>query len=262
VISLFKPKKEACLVRFVLYLNYIFVVALILSYLASFISPKTMWVFGLLGLSYPFILLANVCFVAIWIVMRKSYFLISVLAILIGFGFIGKYYQKNKTIKSVDQKSYSIFSFNVHNFSKNYSGVYNKKVQSEIFQFIENQDADIVCLQEFCYAGRNVYASHAQLKGRLRANNYLFESYFNPQKSKVFGMVSYSRFPIVGKGIFDMKDTRKFGIYTDLKIKEDTVRLYNIHLESIRLNYTDYSYVTGINVSDSAYQANTKQIFK
>ncbi len=259
MIKLFKEHNDSFLSKFALYINYFFAFALILSYLSCHISPEKIWFLALFGLAYPFILVFNIAFFIGWLILGKRHFFISLLVIILGYNHIGQYYQRKGEVIDAENP-YSILSFNVHNFSRNYSGLYNKQAQKENFQFIENQNTDIVCIQEFCYSGDNRYASHTQLKNRLGAENYFFESYFKPKKNKVLGMVTYSKFPIVGKGIFEMKGTRKFGIYTDLKIYNDTVRLYNIHLKSIRLNYADYSYVTGINVNDKKYEGNTKQI--
>lgn len=250
-------------IQCILYLNYVFIVALILAYLSNFIDPNTLWLFSFFGLAYPLFLIANLFFVLLWIYLRKPYFLLSLFVILLGYGYIGKYIQFSTSEKEVISKNeINILSFNVQNFSKEHSGIFDKKVQEKTFKFLEEQNADIVCIQEFSYTGENIYASHAQLKKRLKANNYLYESYFKPTQGRVVGMVSFSRFPIVGKGTFDIEDTRKFGIYTDLKIAKDTIRLYNIHLESIRLNAEDYTYLTSNSDNESDYTGDTRKIVK
>lgn len=246
------------LIKCTLYLNYVFVLALGLSYLSNFVNPNSVWILSFFGLTYPLIFIANLFFILLWLIHRKPYFLLSLFIILIGYGHIGKYIQfSGSSTEKLNKNNINILSFNVQNFSKNYSGVFDKEVQEKTFQFLEEQNADIVCIQEYSYAGENIYASHSQLKKRLKADNYLYESYFKPGQGKVVGLVSFSRYPIVGKGIFSLKETRKFGIYTDLIIAKDTIRLYNIHLESIRLNSDDYMYT-----NKDGYTGKTTQIVK
>ena len=259
--GLVKRKESMFFIRYTLYLNYVFIGALFMAYLANYINPNMFWGFSFFGLTYPIILILNILFIFVWVYLRKIYLLLSLFAILIGYNHIGEYLQfANPDVSSQNKEIINVLSFNAQNFSKEYSGVYNKGIQEEAFQFLEEQNADIVCIQEYSYAGEHIYASHAQLKERLKSDNYLFESYFSPKQGRVVGMVSFSRFPIVGKGIFDIEETRKFGIYTDLKIKEDTIRLYNIHLESIRLNSDDYSYLTQSADEETNYKGDTRKI--
>lgn len=255
-----KPHPENYIYRYLLYLNYIFIIFLGLSYLSIYINPVNFWAISIFGMAYPVLIITNLLFVFLWIGLRKNYFFISFIAIFIGINLIGKFVQfsfvgkQNSPIESI-----SLLSYNVHNFSqKSKEGVFDKGIQHEIFNFIESQNSDIVCLQEFNYIGENIYASHAQLKQQLGSNNYYFESYFNPKKNKVFGMATFSKFPIMNSGYLDLEETRKFGTYIDIIRTDDTIRVYNIHLESISLNYVDYSFVSGISAGDSIQKPNTR----
>lgn len=248
--------------RYFLYLNHLFVIFLLLSYFSIYISPLNFWIISLFGMAYPFFLLANLFFVIFWISLLRKYFLVSSIVILLGISIPGKFIQFNLNKNDAEQhESFSVLSFNVHNFSyRSKSGSFDKNIQKNTFAFIESQNADIVCMQEFNYIGENIYASHAQLKQRLGSNNYFFESYFNPKKNKVFGMATFSKFPIINSGIFDLGETRKFGTFIDIIFQTDTVRVYNIHLESISLNLDDYSFVTGTARNDSLKKPNTSKL--
>lgn len=253
------------LIRYLLYLNYVFILALFLSYLSIYIDPRDFWALSLFGIAYPIFLIVNLAFVVFWIILKKKHFLIPLIALTLGLNILGKYAQFNFFKSSpIESKTFKVLSFNIHNFSyKSTSGVFDKDIQQKIFEFIGNQDADIVCLQEFNYVGENIYASHAQLKQRLGSENYYFESYFNPLKNKVIGMATFSKFPIISKGIFSMPETRKFATFIDIVNEyNDTLRFYNIHLESISLNQEDYSFVTGISPGDSLQAPNTTNLIK
>jgi endonuclease/exonuclease/phosphatase family metal-dependent hydrolase len=59
-----------------------------------------------------------------------------------------------------------------------------------------------------------------------------------------FGVAIYSKYPIVNKGYIPFEsDVNNFCIYADLKIGKDTVRVYDAHLASIRLQREDYALV-------------------
>jgi endonuclease/exonuclease/phosphatase family metal-dependent hydrolase len=56
-----------------------------------------------------------------------------------------------------------------------------------------------------------------------------------------WGIATLSRFPIVQRGIIPFKDTTdNISIFTDVRMYGDTIRVYNLHLESIRFRKKDY----------------------
>ena len=106
-------KKNSFATRFVLYLNYVFAIALLLAYFAPYISPdSSLWFIAVFGLAYPFIFIANILFIIYWSIRTKIYLLLSLFLILIGFGNIGKYYQQSSKNKDIDPQSYKLLSYN------------------------------------------------------------------------------------------------------------------------------------------------------
>ncbi|MBL4715294.1 MAG: endonuclease/exonuclease/phosphatase family protein [Bacteroidia bacterium] len=62
-----------------------------------------------------------------------------------------------------------------------------------------------------------------------------------------FGLITFSKFPIIAKGIIKFKDSKNNAcLYSDILINQDTVRVYNIHLESIHLEHKDHSTIDNI----------------
>jgi endonuclease/exonuclease/phosphatase family metal-dependent hydrolase len=61
-------------------------------------------------------------------------------------------------------------------------------------------------------------------------------------KKKIDAVIIFSRFPVVDSGFFKFPDKSLFGIFTDIAIGKDTLRIYNLHLESIRFGNDDYSF--------------------
>ena len=55
-------------------------------------------------------------------------------------------------------------------------------------------------------------------------------------KTNKFGLAIFSKYPIVNSGSLDFKKSSNNSIFCDVKIKKDTVRVYNIHLESLKVN--------------------------
>jgi len=79
--------------------------------------------------------------------------------------------------------------------------------------------------------------------------NGLHDSYYHlknyvdmKDRKKIFALATFSRWPIARIGHLRMKERNTFAIFTDLVMEQDTVRVYNIHLESIRFGKNDYSF--------------------
>ena len=54
------------------------------------------------------------------------------------------------------------------------------------------------------------------------------------------GLAIFSKYPIVKKNIFSLGKNSPACIYADINTKNDTIRVYNIHLASLYLNNSDY----------------------
>ena len=74
-----------------------------------------------------------------------------------------------------------------------------------------------------------------------------------------FGVVTFSRYPIVNKGeIAFENDDNNYCIYTDILQASDTIRIFNAHLGSIRLQDSDYA-VFGDQETGRVYQREVKE---
>ena len=74
-------------------LNIIVLVALILSYLAAYISPAQLWWLALFGLAYGTLLVINLCFVIFWILRKNKKYRYSLFISILGIGKIFGMYQ-------------------------------------------------------------------------------------------------------------------------------------------------------------------------
>jgi endonuclease/exonuclease/phosphatase family metal-dependent hydrolase len=110
--------------------------------------------------------------------------------------------------------------------------------------FINSQNADITCLQEYSAKGGDFTKAFGEVK-RLTHYSGCYYSNYIPQKNyRIDALVILTNYPIVDSGTLVLHDdTRVFGIYTDLLYSADTIRLINLHLESIRFKSEDYQFV-------------------
>ena len=46
-----------------------------------------------------------------------------------------------------------------------------------------------------------------------------------------YGIATFSKFPIVNKGFIKFENTANLSMFCDIKINQDTIRIYNNHLQ-------------------------------
>lgn len=201
------------------FVNSIFATVLLLSYFLPYVSPKTIPLFAVLSLTVPFLILINLAFVIYWLIKFKKHFILSGVVLGIGIFFSSPFYKisdkRNFLNDDVKIMSYNVRMFNLYNWIK------DKTITNKIENFIAEKEPDILAIQEY----------HHNPKRKL---NYKY-SYFEPT-SKNFGLAIFSKFPIINKGSLNFKNTSNNAIFIDVLRKKDTLRIYNLHLQSLKIN--------------------------
>lgn len=184
-----------------------------------------------------------------WAIRLKPQVFLSLVAILAGWIFITRYIQfeipfVKKEEPKVVKNSFKLLSFNVRLFNR-YKWLKGKTSNQEIFDFIDKEFPDIICFQEF-FTRDTGEISEVQLKKRLARTEYVHIKYTSQQKNSNFGIATFSRYPIVGEGEILFEKTYNLCIYTDIKIDDDTIRVYNNHLQSVRFLKRNYELVDSL----------------
>ncbi len=236
------------LYRSLLAINIIFAFTLLLSYLAVIISPAYFALPAFFGLAYPYLLLVNIILVIIWAMLLRFEALISVVIIAIGFNHFLNYIQLTRG--SGDKtNTYKLLSYNVRLF--NYFE-YNNGTTSEkkVLEFLKTQKPDIICLQELYLSG-NPSQEEASIIAALGGKYYSHMKVSGTGKNRYYGIITLSKFPIVGKGEIVHQGSSSRSIYTDVLIQKDTIRIFNNHLQSFRLKRMERSFLEELTSSDS-----------
>ena len=200
---------------------------LIVSYASIVINPAKLWLLSLSGLLFVPLALANLLLL-LWALKRRSRSaLIPLLALAPGFFFLGRYVQFSSDDDYVPaDPTLKIVSYNVGRFAQ--------ADKDAVFDFIAEQDADIVCLQEFYLKDLNKLKPYLSKKMK----GYKSEYYMFPTKNGAFGNLTLSRIPVTGKGKVKFEGSANMAIYTEHKVGERRFRVYNCHFESYNISYT------------------------
>ncbi len=237
--------------KILLLLNLIFAGALLLSYLSTLISPVHFWPLSFFGLIYPYLLLLNIVFLIIWLIKWKKAIFISLLTILIGLNHLHNYFPMlnsgNKEKKFETEESLKVLSYNVRAFNI-YEWLNDPNTNKGIFNFIRSENPDIICLQEFYTSTERNF--HPDRIARLFRETPYHHIEYNKKSSDNtgYGIATFSRYPIVNRGLIQFEGSNNQTIFTDIKIKNKVIRIYNNHLQSVNFGSKNYTFIDSLNL--------------
>jgi len=224
------------------------IIALLLSYLSVFVHPSSLRYLPVFGLGYLIIAGVHVLLLLIWIFMKsKVWLLIMFGTLLLGgrlhFRSISIGWDDENTLKT---EEYKVLSYNVRLFD-----VYNqdpakaKENKEAIFNYLEASKADIYCFQEFYHQEESEeYNTKEILTKRLKTPYHHARLSVSDYKKQSFGVAIFSKHEIVSQGEVSFDEVEKtfnYCVYVDIVSKKDTIRVYNVHLQSIHFQKDDYA---------------------
>jgi endonuclease/exonuclease/phosphatase family metal-dependent hydrolase len=215
------------------------VLALLLSYMAAHVNPDNFALPAFFGLAYPYILLVNIIMVVTWMALLRLEALLSVFVIALGFTHLTNYIQIGKP-SGGKENTFKVMSYNLRlfNFFESKSTGSEKKV----LEFLKKQQPDILCLQEFFINGSPTQ-KEAYFRDALGGNYNTHIKTISIGKTMYFGIVTFTKFPITGRGEIIHPKSSSLSIFTDVVIEKDTFRIFNNHLQSFRLRRIERSFV-------------------
>ena len=214
-------KNLSFLEKFIFLVNSILAVLFLISLVIPYIKPSIFPYFSILSLFSPLIILLNILFIFYWIAKLKKQFLLSLLILLIGYNSVLAFINFSNNSSYMTENKVSIISYNVRLFNL-YNWIDENDIEDQINSFLVDKSPDIICLQE--YRG-NI----------IDLPNYPYRFEFLRGNNIKYGQVIFSKFPILNKGSVDFSSMSNNAIFVDLKIHNDTIRFYNVHLQSFAL---------------------------
>lgn len=205
--------------------NTILAAVLLMSFILPFLPPKTFSQLSVLSLGVPFLIMLNVLFFLYWLLKVKKQLVVSLVVLTIGYVFYGSMY---KFSSSEDSSSNAGDAFKVMNFNVRLFNLFNwikeKDVDLKIVDFIKSEAPDILCMQDY----------HPNSKIDLSFFKYKYIKLSG--KTIKNGQVILSNYPIINSGSLEFPNTANNAIFADVVKGSDTIRIYNIHLQSLKID--------------------------
>jgi endonuclease/exonuclease/phosphatase family metal-dependent hydrolase len=225
-------------------LNWFAIGSLLLSILAPFVNPAVFWPLAFWGLLFPAFLLVNVIFLLYWWWRKRNQGWFTLIAILISIPYWSDYLQPGfnhntePPTKGINIVSYNVKLFDLYNWSN------NKQSKSIMFNQLNSLMPEVLCVQEFYTEDAGANRNLDSLKNLLVLPYVHAEYTITLRKDDHWGIATFSRYPIVNQGRIQFNNrTNNICIYTDITVGNDTIRVYNMHLQSLSLGYADLNFL-------------------
>lgn len=208
-------------------------ILLLMSVSATVIPPSKSIAIALSGLGFPcFWVLSSVVLIFLIIFKIKWLKLITFSVLLLTTPLILRYYSlRLKSEKSIHP--YSIFNFNTFGL-RDPSGIYDQSDNQEsVHNFINESNFTLACFQEYPMKGSKHAKFYEKLHKGLKLKYKSLSEYSPDEKSTQLILVTASEFPIVRNDLIYCK-AKPFALVTDIQFPEGIVRVFNIHLQSVK----------------------------
>ena len=220
--------------RILLAFNGVVALLMLLCAFSSYLHPDTFPVLSCAGLAFPIFLLLNILFLFFWLFFYRRYLFLPLLAMVVCFPQIRSYIPINLSATQIPTDAIKVVSFNVMSYDGHKP--HSENAPNAIVQYLQNTNADIICLQEASFNNSDSKKFLSEKSFRKAMSKY---TYFRYYVAKGNAWVCLSRFPILSARMIDYKSAGNGSIAYELKVGADTLLLINNHLESNKLTLDD-----------------------
>jgi len=208
--------------KLVFIVNSLIAFALLLSYLLPYLEPKRFAFLSVLSLAVPFLIIVNLLFVLYWILKTKKQLFLSFFVLAIGYNYLFSLYKFTASKNIDDGQNFSVMNYNVRLFNV-FNWIDDPDVKQNISNFISENKPDVLCIQEY------------RIDSEIKLNGYHKYEKLHGKKVKN-GQAIFTKYPIINSGSIEFPNTFNNAIFADIVRDKDTIRIYNVHLQSSGIN--------------------------
>lgn len=227
--------------RWLLY-SLMMVFLTIFIYASAFISPLKLWWMAFVSYLIPLLLFFHTIMMIIWYFYKRNAMYLHLTLLLFGFPFIKATFALSfpdweAQHPSLQKQHFTVISYNVRVFNA-YDYLHQEfKECKEITNWVKTATADIFCFQEYYNQSNHPIFD---ITGFFQKADYhaFVHVILKNRIDGEFGLAIFSKFPIIQKGVVPFRTSPKFNtaIFADIHLLEDTIRIINMHLQSIHLD--------------------------
>lgn len=224
----------------------------VLSFFMTQLNPEGFGFAPFLAYGLPGFMVINISYLLL-VFYKKKYWLICGIFLFIGIWGLKNTFAFNTTSDESDLKvmSYNVRLFDVYNWLQRATWddweerKDNGLILDSIYKTVLAQDAEVLCFQEYFNQPLGTYKTKRTFK--KSGYKYVHDAYSFKEKGSHYGMATFSKHPIIYKSYIPFKNAQNNGVLiTDIVKNNDTIRVFNMHLQSFKFGSDDYNYLRGL----------------
>ena len=209
--------------KIIFFINSLVAAILLLSYFLPYVAPKNFAFLSVLSLAVPLLIILNALFMLYWLLKAKKQLLLSGLVLLLGYSYVASLYKFSSSKNVENDNNISIMTYNVRLFNL-YNWIDSDSIEQDIISLIKKENPDVICFQEY----------HPHERIDLSSYKYKYEKLSGNRVRN--GQAIFSKYPMANSGSVEFPNTANNAIFADIIKNNDTVRVYNVHLQSLRID--------------------------
>ncbi len=241
--------------RIIVFSNIAVSLCMLLLYLLPYSNLDYFWFINLFALIFPVLVLIQLGFLLFWYFVKKKLAIIPVLSLLLCLPLLKNIIGISKKTKNITQPHFTVATWNAHLFD---FYEHDGNLSTEMLQKAKDLNANVLAVQELVFSlDSNSSMSINNVKKRLgykyavTGNDRSFGVHTNPGSHKEryfpFCVALFSNYPIIRwEKVQLLKEYNYTFIWADMKVGKDTIRFFNIHLQSMHFVKTDYTFIENI----------------
>lgn len=220
----------------VLLINLVVLALFACSCYSDHVSPLQSIYPSFFGILFPFFFLAVILFIVYWVIRLKWYAVISVVVILLCWEPVTRYLPYHLMEEKENASDIKLLTYNTCGLGQNAS----KNKGREMLDFINREDPDIVCLQEYTFFKRPDGLTEKKIRKVL--SQYPYYHYNAASNNYKIGLAIFSKYPILRTQAINYESLYNNSCLYELDIKGRKVTVINNHLESNQLSVEDKAF--------------------
>ncbi|MBS1562938.1 MAG: endonuclease/exonuclease/phosphatase family protein [Bacteroidetes bacterium] len=231
------------------------VLVFLLGCCTSFLHPARFWYIAVIGVGFPLITLALVCFVFIWWFLKSKWAFVPLVALLLGWGQISAFFAFHP-FSSFDKKkeagTFRVMQWNVSRMDAMNRKTRGSSFRNGIMSFVKEMDPDVLCMEEFLESNnpKELPENIPYITDTLHYPYYYFSrDHARWDKMYEHGVAIFSRYPLLDtlRIRYSGEDSLSPGeslIHVDVNIGGQRTRIFATHLQTLHFNGGDYGVLT------------------
>ena len=234
-----------------IYCNIAVALFLLAGCYGSWLDPQRFWFTGFFTLASFYFLVVLIGFIFFWLFAKPMPALISIIAIVLTWNPLKQIIAIQMAPNFTMQKHPSnlrVMSWNVEHFDILEHKSHPERKQ-QMIDMINAHQPDVACFQEMVASDQFAAAINyvPDFMAKLNMHDYHFS--YNPKLDfdgrHHFGIIIFSKYPIINKRTvaYAPKDYNSTFQYVDIVKGNDTFRIFNIHLQSLKFSNDNLKYI-------------------